>query len=73
MQARILGPFQLEDGGRFGTSVNERKQELIKYLGRTYRKFLSNGLRIVFDPTDRAAFLRRALTDAVVAALMSRG
>lgn len=43
---------RLEDGGKFGASVNERKQELIKYLGRTFRKFLQNGLSIRLDEKD---------------------
>jgi hypothetical protein len=34
---------RLEEGGRFGTSVDERIRDLIKYLGRTYRRFLGNG------------------------------
>jgi hypothetical protein len=40
---------RLVHGGRFGTAVQERLQELKKFLARAYRKFIDNGLRIEFD------------------------
>ena len=40
---------RLEEGGKFGSSVDERISELFKYLGRTYRRFISNGLSIVLN------------------------
>jgi len=49
---------RLEEGGRFGSSVDERLAALIRYLGRTYRYFLDKGLKLslnsrpieLFDP-----------------------
>jgi hypothetical protein len=35
---------RLAHEARYGTAVDERLQDLIKYLARTYRKFLVNGL-----------------------------
>lgn len=43
---------RIDEGGKFGSSVDEHMQELFKYLGRTYRRFLSNGLSIVLNNTD---------------------
>lgn len=40
---------RLEEGGKFGTSVDERISELLKYLGRTYRKYLAGGLFIMLN------------------------
>ena len=49
---------RLEEGGRFGSSVDERLAMLIRYLGRTYRYFIAKGLKLavnsraidLFDP-----------------------
>jgi hypothetical protein len=43
---------RLQQGGRFGTSVNERVQDLKKFLARAYRRFIDKGLRIEFDNTE---------------------
>jgi hypothetical protein len=40
---------RLQQGGRFGASVDERVQELKKFLARAYRRFIDKGLRIEFD------------------------
>jgi hypothetical protein len=40
---------RLEEGGRFGSSVDERIAELFKFLGRAYRKFIASGIRIVLN------------------------
>lgn len=40
---------RLQHGGRFGTSVDERVQDLKKFLARAYRRFIDKGLRIEFD------------------------
>ncbi len=37
---------RLIDGGRYGTSIDERLRDLIKFIGRAYRKFLSQGITI---------------------------
>lgn len=42
---------RLQQGGRFGASVDERIQELKKFLARAYRRFIDNGLRIELDGT----------------------
>lgn len=43
---------RLVHGGRFGTAVQERIQDLKKFLARAYRKFIDSGLRIEFDGTE---------------------
>lgn len=40
---------RLQEGGRFGTSVQEKMQGLRKFLARAYRRFIDNGLRIELD------------------------
>ena len=40
---------RLQQGGRFGSSVEERLQDLKKFLARAYRRFIDNGLRIEVD------------------------
>jgi hypothetical protein len=42
---------RLEEGGRFGFSVDERINDLLKFLARTYRRFLDNGLQITLNKT----------------------
>lgn len=42
---------RLQHGGRFGSSVDERVQELKKFLARAYRRFIDKGFRIEFDGT----------------------
>jgi hypothetical protein len=37
---------RLEDGGRYGSANQERLQELMRFLGRAYRRFIDNGLSI---------------------------
>lgn len=40
---------RLVHGGRFGTSVEARIQDLKKFLARAYRRFIDKGLRIEFE------------------------
>lgn len=40
---------RLQEGGRFGTSVEEKVQSLRKFLARAYRRFIDDGLRIELD------------------------
>ena len=40
---------RLQQGGRFGNSIDERVQELTKFIARTYRRFINDGLKIDFD------------------------
>jgi anti-sigma regulatory factor (Ser/Thr protein kinase) len=40
---------RLQEGGRFGTSVEEKMQALRKFLARAYRRFIDSGLRIELD------------------------
>jgi anti-sigma regulatory factor (Ser/Thr protein kinase) len=40
---------RLQEGGRFGTSVEEKLQALRKFLARAYRRFIDSGLRIELD------------------------
>jgi Histidine kinase-, DNA gyrase B-, and HSP90-like ATPase len=40
---------RLEEGGRYGQGNDERLQELIRFLGRAYRRFIDNGLQIELD------------------------
>ncbi|MGE5483448.1 MAG: ATP-binding protein [Ignavibacteriales bacterium] len=40
---------RLVDGGRFGSAIQEERQELIKFIARAYRKFIDAGFRIEFD------------------------
>lgn len=40
---------RLQQGGRFNSSVDERVQELKKFLARAYRRFIDKGFRIEFD------------------------
>jgi hypothetical protein len=40
---------RLQHSGRFGESVDERTQELTKFLARAYRRFIDKGLRIELD------------------------
>jgi anti-sigma regulatory factor (Ser/Thr protein kinase) len=40
---------RLQEGGRFGTSVEEKVQGLKKFLARAYRRFIDSGLRIELD------------------------
>ncbi len=40
---------RLQRGGRFGLSIDERMQELTKFLARAYRRFIDKGLRIELD------------------------
>jgi len=40
---------RLVQGGRYGTSVNERLQDLTRFLGRAYREFIDKGFRIELD------------------------
>jgi len=42
---------RLVNGGRYGTAVAERLQDLKKFLARAYRRFIDNGLKIDFDGT----------------------
>jgi anti-sigma regulatory factor (Ser/Thr protein kinase) len=37
---------RLQHGGRFGASVDERVQDLKKFLARAYRRFIDGGLKI---------------------------
>jgi Histidine kinase-, DNA gyrase B-, and HSP90-like ATPase len=37
---------RLASGGKYGTSLDERLQDLTKFLGRAYRKFIDKGLSI---------------------------
>ncbi|WP_027356611.1 ATP-binding protein [Desulfofundulus thermocisternus] len=37
---------RIVDGGRYGTSIKERIDDLVKFLARAYRKFIDNGLHI---------------------------
>jgi Histidine kinase-, DNA gyrase B-, and HSP90-like ATPase len=40
---------RLQQGGRFNSSVEERVQELKKFLARAYRRFIDKGFRIELD------------------------
>ena len=40
---------RLEEGGRYGQGNQERLQELVRFLGRAYRRFIDNGLHIELD------------------------
>lgn len=40
---------RLEDGGKYGSAIEERTQELTKFLGRAYRKYIDRGLYIELD------------------------
>lgn len=40
---------RLQEGGRFGTSVEEKMHALRKFLARVYRRFIDSGLRIELD------------------------
>jgi len=40
---------RLQQGGRFGASVEERVQDLKKFLARAFRRFIDKGLRIEFE------------------------
>lgn len=40
---------RLQEGGRFGTSVEEKMKALEKFLARAYRRFIDHGLRIELD------------------------
>lgn len=40
---------RLRSGGRYGTSVDERLQDLTKFLARSYRRFIDNGLYLELD------------------------
>lgn len=40
---------RLRRGGRYGTSVDERIQDLTKFLARAYRRFIDKGLYIELD------------------------
>lgn len=40
---------RLVQGGRYGTSVNERMQDLTKFLARAYREFIDKGFQIELD------------------------
>lgn len=42
---------RLRQGGRYGTSVDERMGELIKFLARAYRRFIDKGLYIELEDT----------------------
>jgi len=50
---------RLEDGGRYGSANRERLQELMRFLGRAYRRFIDNGLSIELD--DRAVLMHDPL------------
>lgn len=43
---------RLQQGGRFNSSVEERVQELKKFLARAYRRFIDKGFRIEFDGSE---------------------
>lgn len=40
---------RLVEGGKYGTSIQEKLQDLTKFLARAYRKFIDQGLRIELD------------------------
>jgi hypothetical protein len=40
---------RLEEGGRFGSSVDERLATLMRYLGRTYRYFIAKGFKLALN------------------------
>lgn len=40
---------RLVQGGRYGSSVDERLQDLTKFLARAYREFIDKGFRIELD------------------------
>lgn len=40
---------RLQEGGRFGTSVDEKMKALEKFLARAYRQFIDKGLHIELD------------------------
>ena len=40
---------RLVEGGRYGTSIDERLQELVKFLARAYRRFIDQGLFVELD------------------------
>lgn len=40
---------RLQQSGRFGSSIDERMQELRKFLARAYRHFIDKGLLILLD------------------------
>ncbi|MBC6475337.1 MAG: ATP-binding protein [Hormoscilla sp. GM102CHS1] len=42
---------RLVDGGQYGSAIQERLQDLTKFLGRAYRKYLEQGLYIELDRT----------------------
>src|SRR5690606_2360235 len=52
---------RLSEGGKYGASLEEKKQELIRFLARAYRNFIDKGLHIelngrvvtLHDPTFR--------------------
>jgi len=50
---------RLEDGGRYGSANRERLQELMRFLGRAYRRFIDNGLSIEFN--DRTVLMHDPL------------
>ena len=43
---------RLQQGGSFNSSVEERVQDLKKFLARAYRRFIDKGFRIEFDETE---------------------
>jgi hypothetical protein len=43
---------RLEEGGRFGTALKERLQELTKYLARTFRQFIDKGLYLELNGSE---------------------
>jgi hypothetical protein len=40
---------RLQRGGRYGSSVDERMQDLTKFLARAYRRFIDKGLLVELD------------------------
>lgn len=40
---------RLTDGGKYGSAIQERIQDLIKFLARAYRKYIDQGLYIELD------------------------
>jgi hypothetical protein len=40
---------RLRRGGRYGSSVDEKMQDLLRFLGRAYRRFIDDGLYIELD------------------------
>lgn len=50
---------RIESGGRFGAAIDERLQELVRFLGRSYRTFIAAGLYIELN--NREVFLHDPL------------